>query len=240
MINQFAFGDFKSYDDCGLYIEQRPSPTVPQRDITKTHVPGRSGDVIQDNGSFLNFTRTYKVGCSDIDGHIDKIKEMLSQTGYQMLMDTYDQMFYRFAAVVNATSFEEELLNVGHANITFDCEPYKYYAFDIIARSVSTDSSSVTTFSNPYPHDALPRLQIKADAGTSCTIMVNSKSFLFTMPTGNTVAYIDSLSESCYYNTKNLNSGYKSDSWPVLSPGDNTICVIGAKDAKILRRWRTI
>ena len=58
ILNQFAYGTYKSLDDCGLYIEKRPSPTIPLRDTTKTHVPGRNGDVIQDNGCFLNATRT--------------------------------------------------------------------------------------------------------------------------------------------------------------------------------------
>ena len=57
-INQFQFGEMFSYNDCGLYIEKRPSPTVPLRDVTKTHVPGRSGDVIQDNGCFLNIIKS--------------------------------------------------------------------------------------------------------------------------------------------------------------------------------------
>lgn len=239
-MNKFIFGGFDSHEDCKLYIEKRPAPAIPQRDTTKTHVPGRSGDVIQDNGCFLNVTRTYKVGCSDIDGNFANIKKMLAQIGYQELTDSYDPFFYRFAAVLNETSFEEDLLNVGHANLTFDCEPYKYDISGIIARSVSASSSAMTTLNNPYDYPALPKFYITASAGTLLTIMINSKSYSFKMPTAFTEVNIDSRSESCYSVSHNLNSGYNSDYWPELTPGENNICVLNAKSAKVYPYWRTL
>lgn len=239
-MNKFIFGEYDSLEDCKLYIEKRPAPTVPQRDITKTHIPGRSGDVIQDNGCFLNVTRTYKVGCPDITGNFDKIKKMITQIGYQTLVDSYDPLFYRFAAVTNEISFEEELLDVGHANLTFDCEPYKYDITGKISKSVSTDSSALTTLSNPYDHSALPRLYITAARGASLTIMLNSKSFSFKMPTGFSNVNIDSGSESCYFTSNNLNDCYGSDTWPELTPGENKICVLNAQSAKIFPNWRTL
>lgn len=240
MINKFYFGGHDSYKYCKLYIEKRPAPSIPQRDITKTHVPGRSGDVLQDNGCFLNVTRTYKVGCSDIDGNFENIKKMVSQIGYQMLTDTYDPLFYRFGAVLNETAFEEDLLNVGHASLIFDCEPFKYDITGKNAWTVSTSSSALTKLNNKYDYTALPRFYVTATAGTTVTIMVNSKSFAFKMPTGFTTVNIDSRSQACYNGDDNLNSGYGSDLWPELAPGENKICVLNAKSAKIYPNWRTL
>lgn len=239
IINQFAFGSYLSMDDCGLYIEKRPSPTIPQRDTTKTHVPGRSGDIIQDNGCFLNVTRTYKVGCSDIDANMPNIKKMLTQTGYQALADSYDGQFFRYAACLNATSFEEELLNIGHANIQFDCEPYKYDVFGKGQRTVSVNSSSPSKLENPYDVEALPTIYLEAAEGKTVTIMLNSKSFQFKMPSGANKAYINSKNQICYYGSNNLISGYISDSFPVLSTGENSICAINATSAKIYPYWRS-
>lgn len=241
-INQFQFGEMFSYNDCGLYIEKRPSPTVPLRDVTKTHVPGRSGDVIQDNGCFLNITKNYKVGCADIDANIAKVKKMLSQKGYQILADSYDPDFFRYGAILNAISFEEDLLNVGHASVQFDCEPYKYNIMGQLGVTVSTNSSEVTTITNPYEHSSLPRIYITAAdrLGGAVTIKVNDKSFIYTFPKGYNSVNIDSFSEACYASGINFNSGYGSDTWPELAPGDNTVCVIGAKSAKVFPNWRTI
>lgn len=239
-INQFEFDGIKSYDECGLYIEKRPAPTIPQRDYTKTHVPGRSGDVIQDNGCFLNVSRTYKVGCPDLFMKFDKIKKMLAKTGYKKLSDSYDPGFFYYAAVTEATSFEEELLNVGRANIVFDCEPYKYSNSGNTPINVSTNAGLTTALKNNYLFSALPKFKISGDEGTSVTIVVNSKSYNFKFPTGENTVYIDSLSESCSWNFKNLNAGYNSESWPELLPGTNKICVIGASDAVIYPQWRTI
>lgn len=239
-MNQFLFNDMNSYDDCGLYIEKRPAPMTPQRDITKTHIPGRSGDVIQDNGCYLNTTLTYKVSCSDIDSNLDAIKKMFDVVGYAKLFDTYDPDFYRYASVSNLISFEEELLNVGRANIEFDCEPYRYLTMGMYSRKLSVDQSNMTSLTNEYDHNALPKIYFQAAAGTTCTIMVNSESFSYTMPPDQTKVYIDSASESCYFGGKNLVAGYNSDSWPCLLPGANTLCVIGAINALIYPRWRTI
>ena len=240
-INSFEFGGISSLD-CGLYVEKRPPLTVPLRDLTKTHVPGRSGDVIQDNGIFLNVTRTYKVGCSDIDSNTNKIKKLISQTGYQILIDSYDSDAYYYGAIVNAVSFEEELLNVGHASIQFDCEPYRYIIKDLLGKVISVDSTKTTAIINPYEHIALPRIYIVANdnLGSSVTIKLNDSSFIFTFPAGYKYVSIDSSAEACYYGDSNLNAGYGSDAWPELQPGGNTICVIGAKSAKIFPNWRTI
>lgn len=240
-INSFEFGGISSLD-CGLYIEKRPSPTVPLRDLTKTHVPGRSGDVIQDNGCFLNVTKTYKVGCADIDANINKIKQLLSQSGYQALLDSYDPDAYCYGAILNAVSFEEELLNVGHASIQFDCEPYRYVFKDILGKSVSVDSAQTTVLINTYEHIALPRIYIvaKDKLGSTVTIKVNSESFTYTFPVGYNYVNIDSSEEACYLGDTNFNANYGSDTWPELKPGSNTICVINAKSAKIFPNWRTI
>ncbi len=240
-INSFEFGGISSLD-CGLYVEKRPPLSVPLRDLTKTHVPGKSGDVIQDNGSFLNVTRTYEVGCADIDSNINKIKKLLSQTGYQFLIDSYDSDAYRYGAIVNAVSFGEELLNVGRASIQFDCEPYRYVIKDLLGINISVDSAKTTAIINVYEHTALPRIYIVANdkLGSSVTIKVNSSSFIFTFPVGYNYVNIDSSAEACYCGDSNLNSGYGSDTWPELMPGGNTICVIGAKSAKIFPNWRTI
>ena len=240
IINQFAFGSYLSMDDCGLYIEKRPAPTIPQRDTTKTHVPGRSGDVIQDNGCFLNVTRTYKVGCSDIDANMPNIMKMLTQTGYRELADSYDGNFFRYAACLNATSFEEELLNVGHANIQFDCEPYRYDVFGQWKISISVNSAKPTALKNVYDVEALPTIYLEAAEGKTVTIMLNSKSFQFKMPSGTTKAYINSKNQICYFGPKNLISGYISDNFPVLSTGENSICAINATSAGIYPYWRTL
>ena len=240
ILNQFVYGTYKSLDDCGLYIEKRPSPTVPQRDTTKTHVPGRNGDVIQYNGCFLNTTRTYKVGCSDIDANMPNIRKMLTQTGYNELIDTYDPNFYRLAAVVNTVSFEEDLLNFGHANIQFDCEPYMYDIFGKWRLSVSTSSTKPSELENTYDTESLPTILIQAEGGKTVNIMLNSKSFQFKMPSGENKVYINSKNQLCYYNSKNLISGYLSDSFPVLATGKNSICVINATSAYVYPHWRKL
>ena len=43
----------KSSADCRIQVAHPPGYAYPERDYTITHIPGRNGDIIQDNGLSL-------------------------------------------------------------------------------------------------------------------------------------------------------------------------------------------
>lgn len=240
-LNHFTFGDFQSLKDCGLYIEKRPAPQKPVRDVTAHQVPGRDGDVLIDNGRWNSVTVKYQVGCSDIDANIDKINQMLCQTGFQNLRDTYDPEVYRKACCINAMEFQEDLLNFGHATIEFSCDPYRYLISG--NSSITATVTSDTVIENPTGFTALPRIYLVATPGATCTIHLNSNNYPVAMPSNRSSLYIDSESMNAYVGNTNFNDALLFDEFPVLEPGETTVQLTtssGTIRALIIPRWRKI
>ena len=60
MIHDFSFNG-KSLFDFGVIVTNSPEWVVPQRDVTSVSIPGRSGDLIIDNGRYNNLSIPYAV-----------------------------------------------------------------------------------------------------------------------------------------------------------------------------------
>lgn len=81
----------------GIQVEQRPNYELPEKDYEIIHVPGKSGDILIDKGSYKNVDRIYNIAigsksrefysmafvdnCSPItisDGEVEEIHENMS------------------------------------------------------------------------------------------------------------------------------------------------------------------
>lgn len=85
-INQFKYKGISSAD-MGIIITQSPNIGSAERDEEYISVPGKSGDVINDNGRFKNITVSYDVNLLSDERPLDlmarKIKAWLQgETGY--------------------------------------------------------------------------------------------------------------------------------------------------------------
>lgn len=236
-LNYFTFGDYQSLKDCGLYIEKRPAPQKPVRDVSIHSVPGRDGDLIIDNGRWKSVSLKYQVGCNDIDSKIDNINEMLCQSGFRELTDTYDTEVFRKACCINAVEFQEDLLNFGHAVIEFTCDPYRYLKEGNFEQQITLGS----VLTNPSECESLPRILVYAGSGTTCTIHLNSNNYTFKMPAGRNYLYIDSELMKAYYGNNNYTDALQFDEFPVLTSGATTVQATtssGTIKLYITPRWR--
>ena len=85
----------KSSADCRIQVAHPPGYAYPERDYTITHIPGRNGDIIQDNGCYKNVERTYEVSFDapneDFATYANAVSAWLhSTTGYARLEDSYE------------------------------------------------------------------------------------------------------------------------------------------------------
>ena len=239
-LNYFTFGDFQSLRDCNLYIEKRPSRQKPVRDVTAHEVPGRDGVVLIDNGRWKNITLRYQVGCSDIDANIDKINQMLCQTGIHKLKDTYDDEVYYKACCINAAEFQEELLNFGRATIEFDCDPYRYFEIGSVSE---LETPSGYTINNSTGFESLPKILLIASPGATCTLHFGATAYTVKMPTDSSYLYIDSETMDCYWGNKKYNDAIQFEEFPTLKPGKTKIqytASSGNIHLYITPRWRKI
>lgn len=114
-----------------ILVETPPDYTFPSRDANFTHVPGRDGDVLVDNGSYNNVTRTYNLAIGDEDIDYARLAYELSDwlhsaNGYAKLTDSYDPEHYCMAAFIDEGSIVNILQHAGRISVSFNCKPQRY------------------------------------------------------------------------------------------------------------------
>ncbi len=235
---KFPFLVFKEQSslDLGLYISEKGSYKGASRDITYTSVPGRSGDLITDNGRYKNITIPYKMTLLNTTEQefcdlAHRIKGwLLAEAGYFPLWDSYDSKYFRLASYSDEVDVEQELRELGSLDLDFECKPYKY-SFE--GQKTVVFTAAGTLFNAEY-FTALPYIKITG-RGT-VTLNINNASFLFTDIDG--YIEVDSDIMNAYKGTSPQNSKMTSTDFPKLLPGSNTISWTGAVEkVEIVPRW---
>ena len=150
-LNYFIFNG-KSSLDFGVYIGGQATFNAPQRDVSKVSIPGRSGDLIRDNGRFLNIEVTYNVVImKEFRGKTAEIRAWLKEpTSYARLEDTYNPDFYRMGICTASIDFDTLAFNeAGKAQVTFDCKPERFLKSGEETISVGSLSWMGKTIFNP-------------------------------------------------------------------------------------------
>lgn len=226
----------KSSADCRIQVAHPPGYAYPERDYTITHIPGRNGDIIQDNGCYKNVERTYEVSFDapneDFATYANAVSAWLhSTTGYARLEDSYEPDYYRMATYQESNIFENLYNQAGTATIVFECKPQRFLKTgdNIIAIQNSL------TIMNPTGFEAYPLFKV---TGTSGVLTVNGNSITFSSIDG--FVMLDCELQDAYKETTNKNSTV-SGTFPVLKPGSNTISWTGGISSVTMKpRWWTI
>ena len=118
MINTFYL-DAESAEAYGLIMLAPPDHVVAERDIERKEVPGRSGDVIIDNGRYKNVTVKYSCAILPEDGVPYRttvaraVQFLKSGPAYKQLRNTYDPD--RFGYTLDLGDLGNKLLAVVNA-----------------------------------------------------------------------------------------------------------------------------
>ena len=226
----------KSSADCRIQVAHPPGYAYPERDYTITHIPGRNGDIIQDNGCYKNVERTYEVSFDapneDFATYANAVSAWLhSTTGYARLEDSYEPNYYRMATYQESNIFENLYNQAGTAIIVFECKPQRF---------LKTGDNTITiqnslTIMNPTGFEAYPLFKV---TGTSGVLTVNGNSI--TLSSIDDFVMLDCELQDAYKETTNKNSTV-SGTFPVLKPGSNTISWTGGISSVTMKpRWWTI
>ena len=226
----------KSSADYRIRVAHPPGYAYPERDYTITHIPGRNGDIVQDNGCYLNVERTYDVSFDapneDFATYANAVSAWLhSTTGYARLEDSYEPEYYRMAVYKESNIFENLYNQAGTATIVFECKPQRFLKTGETPVTVTSGGS----LSNPTGFDAYPLIKV---SGTSGVLTVNGKQITLSSIDGYTM--LDCELQDAYKETTNKNSTV-SGTFPVLKPGSNTISWTGDISSVTMKpRWWTI
>lgn len=118
--------------DFGLTIEKPQIARKPARRVTRYTVPGRSRDVLCDEGAYDNVEISYQVWCADQRGRDmvlakeGEISRWLSGGDYEILSDTYDPDYFRMAWCCEPIDPEIILRTHARQELVFSCDPYRY------------------------------------------------------------------------------------------------------------------
>ena len=226
----------KSSADCRIQVAHPPGYAYPERDYTITHIPGRNGDIIQDNGCYKNVERTYEVSFDvpneDFATYANAVSAWLhSTTGYARLEDSYEPNYYRMAIYQESNIFENLYNQAGTATIVFECKPQRFLK---TGDNIITIQNSLTIM-NPTGFEAYPLFKV---TGTSGVLTVNGNSITISSIDG--FVMLDCELQDAYKENINKNSTI-SGTFPVLKPGSNTIRWTGGISSVTMKpRWWTI
>ena len=149
--------------DYGVYITGEAVYNAPEKRVEFISIPGRSGDLVIDNGVYENIEVKYPAGVfgddqSDFASKIRAYRNALkSQSGYQRITDTYNPNEYRLGLFVDP--FEVDVVQqskAGEFDIVFNCQPYRFLTSGETA--VSKKSGTLT---NPTLFKSSPLLAIE-------------------------------------------------------------------------------
>lgn len=131
--SDLIFGSFNTSTSSGKYYKTQPInfPT-PERAVEVFTVPGRSGDLVVDYGSYNNVELTAEIviQATSPDTFLtlyDKLRTaVMVQSGYQRLEDSLYSGEYRMARAVGVEMKQTDTMN-GTATVTFDAKPQRYF-----------------------------------------------------------------------------------------------------------------
>ncbi len=121
-----------SSQDFGLMVAEKNSFNGAERDVEFISVPGRSGDLVLDNGRYKNITVSYKLVLINKTPYAfrtlaRKIKSwLLEKPGYFKLWDSYEPEYFRLAAYSGGADIEHEFEQLGSVTLNFNCKPFLY------------------------------------------------------------------------------------------------------------------
>ncbi len=235
-LNYFIFNGESSLDH-GAYVGGQSTYNAPQRDITKIVIPGRNGDLIKDNGRWLNISVPYNIVImNDFRDRTDEIRAWLEEPkDYVRLEDTYHPDYFRMARFVGPIEFETSAFNrTGKAVITFDCKPERFLKSGEGLKSVTNGGFVL----NPTRYESKPLIRITCTGSGTVTI----GDYTITVTNIPTYVDVDCNSQNCFAGLLSLNNSVTlSNDFPVLKSGKTSIGWTGNVTAVMIEeRWYTV
>lgn len=235
-----------SSDSLHVIVEYIPTRKFAKKKINVYSVPGRTGDIIDDEQAFENYTQQYNIF---IEG--DEVTNLplraraianwlMEPNGYAVLRDSYDINSFRYAYFQGPMDIGTWFNIHGQATIEFVCDPHRYLDEGQKVGATLIASSSSDILVNPTSFPARPLINVYGAAEGAGTITISGKSIQVT-DLSNPMT-IDCATGQCYAGTENKNSSILCTDFPVLGKGSNSVSFTGSDITRvdIIPRWWTL
>lgn len=227
-----------SSQDLHIQVQTEPSYDFPEKDYEVTHVPGRNGDIVIDQGSWQNVSRKYnlamdagKISYTEVASKL--VQWLHSASGYARLEDSYEPDFYRMAMYKDSGSISNIFNKAGQIDVEFTCKPQRYFksgeAADIFVAS--------SEYRNPTDFPAKPLVKIHGSGSG----VVGIGTYTVTINDIIDGMIVDSEQQDTYKDQMNCNSKVSITEYPKLVSGNNSISISGGVTSiEIIPRWWTL
>lgn len=228
----FNFLGKDSYKDFGIYVEERPSMPLPERNVTLTEVPGLNGSLMEDDGTYKDIVISVK--CNVIDNNLpnalDNIRAWLSSGRGDLIFSNQPDKKYE-GRVIEQIDISQETEILGSFEVNFQCKPFKY---EVNPQTITLTSKE--SINNLGSFEANPIIKVYGSG--NITLNVNDNAVTLT----NVADYItiDCKLMDCYKDTLLCNNQMGGE-FPKLKLGNNTIDWVGnVIKVEITPNWRWI
>lgn len=167
----------KSSDEYKIKVATHPAHEFPERECVVQHVPGRSGDIVVDLGTYKNVTRTYSISKGSCDGDFEKIAHdivswLQSGKGYARLEDDYEPDCFRLGIFQSAGSVSNVLNRAGALNLQFNCKPQRYLKIGEKPIRLPANAGGLQSIviHNPTQYESKPLIHFRARYNTEMRI----------------------------------------------------------------------
>lgn len=218
----------------GIELQEAISVSAAVPNFTEYKIPGRSGALIEYDGTYQNRTITALCYLLDyaMENGIDDINAwLLSGNGYFRFEDTEDTKHFMLARSTNGI---EKKVRMGMLNaflLEFDAKPQRYLKLGEKPVEVSTTKSIY----NPTAFPALPLLEI--DGSGNITVVINNVELTVNDLDG--VITYDAETDNAYNGAQNMNGSIYVGGSILLPPGKTDISFVSGtvSSLKITPRW---
>ena len=203
-------------DEMNLIVSKTPKISKGKKSIEKIAIPGRSGFLTIDNGTYEGFVISIECHFDKEEADQDAILAWLDGAG-KLSLDNIRQWD---AVITNSISLEKVVGLYRSFLIQFECQPVSE---EIVERTYTVSSNPATLTISGATATMEPTLEITAVGDVQVT--VNSKAFHLYGLAGKVI--LNSKLKVITDHTEANISHKMLGEFPVLQPGDNTIDIIG-------------
>ena len=225
--------------DYDIQVEHPPEYQAPARDYEVIHIPGRNGDLVIDNGSYQNVTRSYQIAIGDRKKDFTSMANIISEwlhsaSGYARLEDSYEQEYYRLAMYQDEITIENILQHAGRVTIDFNCKPQRF----LKSGEEKIQMTKSTTLYNPTGFNSLPIITVYGN--NSGVLSIGEHRVRISYIRSSIV--LDSDIQDAFMGTTNRNSDITLDKgFPEFVPGENIVSWSGGiTSVEVIPRWWTL
>lgn len=237
----FEYGGQRS-DLFDLHISASNTEASPEQDVSFLSIPGRDGELTQDNKRLSSFNKPIYVTIqskNDIEEMAHKINQWLkTDVRYKELKKSWDSEYTYRAIIYEYFDIQDILPKFGRVPLPFRWHPLKYRSTGLEEMTISNGEKLI----NPELRKSKPIIHIKGIG--DITLRLNGNDWCLLRSVDQEII-IDSEMETASKDNRAQNNKLldveQTDLFPLLVPGDNIISWTGnVQSLKIKPRWEAI